>query len=136
MLTRWLFENMPVVSISLTDRNLELLERIQESLGLTGRSESIRACIRSAESELVEREGFRGEVDGILAIVHDSHHSLKFDEIRHMYMEQVVTQIHSHLRNNKCLEVFIIKGDAKVIKGMLDAFYGGDNFEHVRFVTF
>jgi CopG family nickel-responsive transcriptional regulator len=127
---------MPIVSVSLTDKNLEVLEKIQESLGLTGRSESIRACIRSAESTLRERENLNGSVEGILIILHDSHHSLKLDNIRHQFKEQVATQIHSHLKNSKCLEVFIVNGQAKDIKQMLESVHGEDSFEYVNFVVF
>jgi CopG family nickel-responsive transcriptional regulator len=127
---------MPVVSVSLTDKNLEVLESIQESLGLTGRSESIRACIRVAESDMREREDLRGSLEGVLIILHDSHHSLRLDDIRHEYKEQVTTQIHSHLRNEKCMEVFIVKGEASIIKRMLETVHGEDDFEYVRFVTF
>ncbi len=126
---------MPVVSVSLTNKNIELLEDIQDSLGLTGRSECIRSCIRSAASEMMEREELRGTVEGVLVIVHDTHHSMQLDEIRHMYRDQVVTQIHSHISNNRCLEVFIVNGKAEIIKDMLDSFRGEDNFEYVRFVT-
>jgi len=127
---------MPVVSISLTEKNLEVLERIQESLGLTGRSESIRACIRSAESDLREMEDLKGSVEGILIILHDSHHSMRLDNIRHQYKEQVITQIHSHLSNSKCLEIFIVKGKAKDIKTMLQSVHGEDTFDYANFVVF
>lgn len=127
---------MPVVSVSLTDKNLELLGQIQESLGLTGRSEVIRACLRSAESELKEREKLSGDIEGVLVIVHDSHHSSRLDEIRHVFQDQISTQIHSHLKNHKCLEVFIVKGKAENIKRMLDSLRGFDHFEYVRFVSF
>ncbi len=127
---------MPVVSVSLTDKNLEVLERIQESLGLTGRSESIRACIRSAESDLREVEDLKGSVEGILIILHDTHHSMRLDNIRHQYKEQVITQIHSHLSNSKCLEIFIVKGKAKDIRALIESVYGVDSFEYVNFVVF
>jgi CopG family nickel-responsive transcriptional regulator len=127
---------MPVVSVSLTEKNIELLERIQDSFGLTGRSEAIRACLRSAEIEMRKKDELRGEVEGVLVIVHDSHRSNKLDEMRHEFQEQVSTQIHSHLENSKCLEVFIVKGKADDIRKMLDTFRGEDRFEYIQFVSF
>ena len=49
--------NMTVISVSLTDRNIQDLDRLQDILGLAGRSETIRVCLRSAEEEI--REGRR-----------------------------------------------------------------------------
>ncbi len=54
---------MPIVSVSLTEKNMEALEKIQELLGLAGRSEAIRVCLRSAETEAREREGLVGNVE-------------------------------------------------------------------------
>lgn len=125
---------VPVVSISLTDRNIEDIDRIQNTFGLKGRSEVVRACLRSAEVELRERDGLSGDVEGVLIIVHESHRSPNLDQIRHDYQDIISTQIHSHLRNEKCLEVFIINGDAEEVKEMMLKFRGKDELEYVKFV--
>ena len=125
---------MPIVSVSLTEKNMEALEKIQELLGLAGRSEAIRVCLRSAETEAREREGLVGNVEGVLVIVHDSHNSPELDDGRHRYQRLITTQIHSHLKNDKCLEVFIIRGDAAEVKEMLALFQGDDGLDYVKFV--
>lgn len=123
-----------MVSVSLTDKNVEVLEELMEEFGLGGRSEAIRVCLRSAGSELKEREALTGTVEGVLIVVHDSHSSPKLDEARHDYQSLITTQIHSHLKNNKCLEVFIIHGDADKVKDMLRIFQGNDRLDYVKFV--
>jgi len=124
---------MPVISVSLTDHNIELLDELKKVLGLAGRSEAIRACLRSAEAELKEREQLEGDVEGVLIIVHNSHSAPKLDMIRHAYQDQVSTQLHSHLRNNKCLEIFIIRGEGERIRQMLSIFHSTDQFEYIKF---
>ena len=37
---------MPIISVSLTDKNVEDLESLQKDLGFGGRSEAIRAAMR------------------------------------------------------------------------------------------
>jgi len=125
---------MPIVSVSLTEKNMKVLEKIQEWLGLTGRSEAIRVCLRSAEAEAREREKLIGNVEGVLVIVHDSHNSPELDGARHKHQRLITTQIHSHLRNDKCLEVFIIRGRAAEVKEMLKLFQGDDGLDYVKFV--
>jgi CopG family nickel-responsive transcriptional regulator len=125
---------MPIVSISLSDKNLEVIDRMQRTFGLRGRSEAVRACLRATEDEIREREGFEGEVEGVLIIVHESHKSPNLDLIRHQHQELIRTQIHSHLKNEKCLEVFIVKGSADEVKGMMNKFRGREELDYVKFV--
>ncbi len=125
---------MPIVSVSLTDKNIEVLDNIQDSLGLAGRSEAIRVCLRSADTEARDRKSLVGKVEGVLIIVHDSHRAPGLDDTRHAYQELISTQIHSHLANNKCLEVFIIQGKGDDVKELLSRFQRDDKLEYVKFV--
>ncbi len=125
---------MPVVSVSLTEKNMETLEKVSESLGLVSRSEAIRACLRSAEAEMRNRESLHGEVEGILVVVHDAHSSPELDEGRHEFQDIVTTQIHSHLKSRKCLEVFILQGEAERVRDLLRTFRGDEMLEYVKFV--
>ena len=110
------------------------MDRMKDVFGLKGRSEAIRACLRSSEDELREREGLEGEVEGVLIIVHESNNSTDLDMIRHDHQDLIQTQIHSHLKNEKCLEVFIVKGDAEEIRSMINRFRGKDQLDFVKFV--
>jgi len=125
---------LPIISVSLTDKNIEVLDRMQTAFGLSGRSEAVRACLRTAEDDIRDREGLTGNVEGVLMVVHESHRDTNLDEIRHSYQEIITTQIHSHLKNEKCLEVFIVKGEAEMVKSMISRFRGKDDLDYVKFV--
>ena len=43
---------MAIVSISLSDDNLRLLDKIQETYALKGRSDAVRTALNSAVSEM------------------------------------------------------------------------------------
>ena len=125
---------MAIVSVSLTDRNLEVLDSVKEIYGLKGRSEAIRACLRSAEEEVRDRDEMKGHVEGVLVVVHDSHESPDLDRTRHDYQEMITTQIHSHLRNHKCLEVFIVQGDSGRVKELIVSLRSDDSLDYVKFI--
>ncbi|MFW3146470.1 MAG: CopG family ribbon-helix-helix protein [Thermoplasmatota archaeon] len=125
---------MPVISVSVTEKNLDVIDRMQEIYGLSGRSEAVRACLRTAEDEVRDREGLSGHIEGVLIVVHESHSSPDLDDIRHVYQELITTQIHSHLKNERCLEVFIVNGEAGRIKDMISRFRGKDELDYVKFV--
>ncbi len=122
---------MPIVSVSLTERNLDTLDMLQKVYGLTGRSEAVRVCIRSAETEVRERGVLQGDVEGVLITIHLAE---GVDENRHDYQEIITTQIHSHLKNGKCLNVFLIRGQAAAVKAMLSELQGSEHMEYVKFI--
>ncbi len=51
---------MTVISVSLTEKNLEDLDKLQKILGLTGISESIQVCLKSAKRGYVKERTLKG----------------------------------------------------------------------------
>ena len=125
---------MPVVSVSLDEDSLKVLDRIQKMNELSGRSEAVRVCLRSAEAEVRDRESMKGEVEGVLVVIHASHNEPSLDELKHEFQAVVSTQIHSHLKDQKCLEVFIVRGPSDVVKEMLTRFQRDEKMDYVKFV--
>lgn len=125
---------MVILSISLKDDNIELLQKIQERMGLGSRSEAIRVCLRTTESQLKEQERLSGPLEGVLIIVHDSHMDSWMNVIQHRYERLIRTQLHSHLESGKCLEVMIMKGDAEDVSEMIREISRQENAEYVKFV--
>lgn len=126
--------NMTVISVSLTQKNVEDLDRLQKQLGLAGRSEAIRVCLRSAETEIRERDQLTGDLEGILVAVHKVEEGHGLEEARHKYQRNITTQVHSHLKSGKCLDVFLIGGDSKVVKEMIADFQRDSALEYIKFV--
>ena len=125
---------MTVISISLTDTNVQDLDDLQKTLGLTGRSEAIRACLRSAVGEMHERDSLEGEVEGVMIIIHRPNEGHELDKARHEFQEIIMTQVHSHLRNGKCLDLFLIRGVAASVRSMLSTFQKEEGLDYVKFV--
>jgi len=61
---------MPIVSISLTEEILKEVDNLQKTLGFSGRSDAIRAGIRSFVSEEKQKAELSGDVHAILLVVH------------------------------------------------------------------
>lgn len=125
---------MSIISVSLTEKNIEDLDKFQKLLGLAGRSEAIRVCLRSAETEIREREHLVGDLEGILIAVHKVENGHGLDEVRHKYQKSITTQVHSHLKSGKCLDVFLIGGDSAMIGEIITDFQKDDSLEYIKFV--
>ena len=57
-LNKWI--SMPIVSISLNDEILKQIDNLQSTLGFSGRSDAIRAGIRSFVSEEKQKADLSG----------------------------------------------------------------------------
>jgi len=127
--------SMVIVSISLNDTVLREIDRIQKTLGYSGRSEAIRAGARLLISENKENEKLTGNINSILLLVHSQEMEDAVTEIKHNFEDITKTQIHSHLREEKCLEVFVLKGDADRIKEMVRLFQTSRKIEYVKLIV-
>lgn len=125
---------MSIVSISLTEENIAALEHIQKCYGLSGRSEAIRHSIRAAETEIREISEMEGTVEGVLVIVHRDHGDTWMGQIQHKYEGHIKTQLHSHLKDRKCLEVMIISSDGDTMESMLKEIHAVGKADYVKFV--
>jgi CopG family nickel-responsive transcriptional regulator len=124
---------MTIVSISLTDQNLVDLDNIQGQLGLTGRSEAIRAAIRSLMTEMKDRKEMKGRVDGVLIAINRSSCSENIHEVYHENHHLITTHVHNHLGGNKCMNVMVIGGEADQVVKVLEMF---ERLEGIAYLTF
>ena len=85
-------EHMPIVSISLNDEILKQIDNLQKNLGFSGRSDAIRAGIRSFVSEEKQKEDLSGNVNAILLVVHNDEYDNQVTEIKHSYEDLHVLQ--------------------------------------------
>jgi len=126
---------MVIVSISLNDKILKEIDRIQNTVGYSGRSEVIRAGARLLISENKEKDRLTGNINSILILIHSQEIEDVVTEIKHRFEDITKTQIHSHLRENKCLEVFVLEGDADIIKEMVRLFQTSRKMEYVKLIV-
>ena len=126
---------MAIVSISLNDTILKEIDRIQNALGYSGRSEVIRAGARLLISESKEKERLTGMINSTLLLIHSQDIEDVVTEIKHRFEDITKTQIHSHLRENKCLEVFVLDGDANRVKEMVRLFQTSRKMDYVKLIV-
>jgi CopG family nickel-responsive transcriptional regulator len=124
---------MPIVSISLNDEILTELDKLQKSMGFSGRSEAIRAGIRSFVSEEKQKSDLSGKIHAILLVVHND----EFDHIvsGNNFEDLITTHLHSKIETEKCMELFVIDGDAEKISTMTKDFQTNKNMDTVKLVA-
>ena len=126
---------MPIVSISLNDEILSELDKLQTSMGFSGRSEAIRAGIRTFVSEEKQKSDLSGNIHAILLVVHNDEFDHVVSGITHNFEDLITTHLHSKIDKEKCMELFVIDGDAEKVTTMTKDFQINKNMDTVKLVT-
>ncbi len=125
---------MTIISISLRDEILEEIDGLQKELGFSGRSEVIRAGARMLLADNKEKEKLEGRLNSVLLLIHTPKVEDTVTEIKHDFEDIISTQIHNHLRGDKCIEVFILEGDAARIKQLVRSFQTSGKMDCVKLI--
>jgi CopG family nickel-responsive transcriptional regulator len=126
---------MPIVSISLNDEILSELDKLQTTMGFSGRSEAIRAGIRSFVSEEKQKSDLSGNIHAILLVVHNDEFDHVVSGITHNFEDLITTHLHSKIDQEKCMELFVIDGDGENVTTMTKDFQINKNMDTVKLVT-
>ena len=126
---------MPIVSISLTEEILKEIDSLQKNLGFSGRSDAIRAGIRSFVSEEKQKEDLAGNVNAILLVVHNDEYDNQVNGIKHSYEDLITTHLHSKIEGDKCMELFMLKGEAESVSSITKDFQINKRMDTVKLVT-
>jgi CopG family nickel-responsive transcriptional regulator len=126
---------MPIISISLSHELLSEIDRLQRSMGFSGRSEVIRAGIRNFVSEEKQKDALAGSLHAILLVVHND----EFDDIiaglKHSFEDLIITHLHSKIHGDKCVELFMLDGEAERIDMITRNFKTNKKMDTVKLVT-
>ncbi len=126
---------MPIVSISLNDEILSELDKLQSSMGFSGRSEAIRAGIRAFVSEEKQKSDLAGDIHAILLVVHNDEFDHVVSGITHNFEDLITTHLHSKIEKEKCMELFVMNGDAEKVSTMTKDFQTNKNMDTVKLVA-
>jgi CopG family transcriptional regulator, nickel-responsive regulator len=126
---------MPIVSVSLNDDIIGEIDKLQKDLGFSGRSEIMRAGLRSLLAEERERRNLIGDVHAVMLVVHNERSDNEVNEMGHSFDKIITTHIHSKTEKEKCLEIFMLKGEAQEVNEMVKRFKTNRKMDHVRLLA-
>jgi len=118
---------LTVVSVTLPSELLKKFDEFIKTRGYYSRSEAFRDAIRSlmAESEIAKIEA--GNVATTIMITCDYARKdvdLKVGEVRHEFDDVIVENVHRHIDEKYCLEVFIAEGNHQRILDLIGRIRG------------
>lgn len=110
---------MTVISITIPNDLLKRFDDFIKTRGYYSRSEAFRDAIRNLmeETELTRGEGI---VATTIMITYDYERrdvDMKLSEIRHEFDDIIIENLHRHIGQKYCLEIFIAEGEnSRVLK--------------------
>lgn len=123
---------MVIVSVSLSEKLLEEIDSLKNEMGFSGRSDVIRASARMLIADNREKSTMTGETDSVLTLIHSQDAEDRVTEIKHDYEDIINTQIHTHLKEHKCLEIFILDGDVHRMYELAKTFQTTKKMDYVK----
>jgi CopG family nickel-responsive transcriptional regulator len=126
---------MSVVSVSLNDTLLEDIDEFMDEQGFSGRSEVMRTAVRALLRDRKEISDLKGTVDAVVIVTHEDEDSGEIDNIQHDYQDTITTQLHNHMDEHKCLEVFMLHGEAEKVKELYNNFQASNKVEQAKIIV-
>ena len=126
---------MPIVSISVTSELLKEMNNLEKSEGFSGRSDLIRAGVRELINLKQERTSLTGELQSILIITHEEGKEQSVTKIKHGFDNIIQSHMHFKLGDKKCLELFVLHGQASNISDLVKQFQISDSMDKIKLIT-
>jgi CopG family nickel-responsive transcriptional regulator len=112
-------------SVSMPDELVAALDQMVLTKGYNNRSQAIADMVRE---QLVAHHSHRDDqmVAGTITLVYDHHKrniQTLLTDIQHDHNHLIVATMHVHLDHDNCLEVLVVRGEAKQIDAIANALF-------------
>jgi len=118
------------------DRKLLLeFDRLTRAQGYRNRSEALGKLMR--DHVLQEHAQGEAEVVGTVTLVYDHHRRELSDQLiglQHRHHAQILSTLHIHLNHAECLEVIILRGQARLVREVADRLISTRGVTHGRLI--
>jgi len=114
---------MTIISISVPEKLLQRIEKSIKEQGFANRSEIVRQSLRSFIMESRSLKELEGEIAASITIIYKREATKgQISEIQHSFGNIISTFLHTHIDEEHCLEVIVVKGEADTIRKLVEAF--------------
>lgn len=126
------------IGVSLPENLLEKFDVIIKNRGYSSRSEGIRDAIRGYIRYYDWMSGIEGERAATITLAYN-HHQRGIEDvlnkIQHRYIDIIRSSVHIHLEDENCMEVIVLKGEAKKIREIYENIVKNKGIQHVKLDT-
>jgi CopG family nickel-responsive transcriptional regulator len=125
---------MSIISVSLPKELLKELDAILGEERYATRSEVLRQAVRTYISEYKELEKIKGNVIAtVTALYEKAEKNEELFRLQHEFSDMITAYLHSHLTEKTCLEIMVVKGPSKRLKGLIDGLKANKPVKQIKF---
>jgi len=126
---------MTVISITLPGDLLNKFDEFSKTRGYYSRSEAFRDAVRNiiAEAEVAKMNS--GDVAATIMIICDYARrdvDLRLSEVRHEFDDLIIENVHRHIDEKYCLEIFIAQGESQKMLNLMGRVRGMRGIQQVK----
>lgn len=125
---------MSIVSVSLDDELLEAVDELEEAMDFSGRSAVIRSALRMFLQERKSIGSWSGEIMAVILVTFEDEGADAVLDLQHAYQALITTQVHSHLDSGKCIELFLIEGEADQARSLWEQVQSAENVDTAKVI--
>ena len=126
------------ISMSLPKKLLNEFDEVLKDRGYNSRSNGIRDALKDYIIRYQWMNEVEGERIGIVSVIYDHHYTGILEDItdiQHKFRAEITATMHIHMTEKNCLEVIVVKGDAKDIRDLTEQLMKLKGVEHVKLST-
>jgi CopG family nickel-responsive transcriptional regulator len=108
-------------SVSLPSPLVEELDEAWKSMGYENRSKAIHDALRSFITEFEWMREEAGRITGAVLVLYYLDRPVLLEEVtraQHQFRDVILSTLHIHLEENKCLEIIAVKGGVHEVRGL------------------
>lgn len=124
--------------MSLPKTLLNQFDNVLKDRGYNSRSNGIRDALKDYIIRYQWMNKIEGERMGVISVIYDHHYTGILEDItdiQHLYQDEINATMHIHMNEKNCLEVIVVKGDAKDIRDLTEKIMKLKGVEHVKLTT-
>ncbi|GGL52500.1 nickel-responsive transcriptional regulator NikR [Halocalculus aciditolerans] len=113
---------MTVVSVSMPDELLERIDEFADDHGYTGRSEVVREAARNLLGEFEDKQLEDRDLIGVVTVLFNYEETAveeRMMHLRHEHENLVTANVHNHVGDHYCMELFILEGSLEGISSFV-----------------
>jgi CopG family nickel-responsive transcriptional regulator len=109
------------VTVSLPEALLAELDKLVEETPFAGRSDAVQAALLQFLAEQRAPKGQGGRQQAVLAVCFGKADERRVAEVKHAFGDVIRSMLHTHLRGEDCVEVFVVDGPSARVGSLYSA---------------
>jgi CopG family nickel-responsive transcriptional regulator len=125
---------MEIISLSLPEELLKELDGVLGKEHSATRSEVIRQAVRNYISDYNNLDSIKGDVTATITVLYGkTEKNEELFRLQHEFSDMITAYLHSHLTEENCLEVLVVKGSPKRLKNLVDGLKANKPVKKIKF---